>query len=173
MKRLAWARLDTEGRDEAEVERRGGATVVRGRSEEPRFAMAYGLRYDAAWRCLEAEVTDLRAGNTVHLAREGRGWRENGTPRPDLDGCEDVDLGCTPFTNTPPLLRHAQARDFEMEVVHVRMPPLHAVRARQRYEDLGAGRVRYQGLDTGFETVLEVDAERFVTHYPGFFRRVG
>ena len=175
MRRLAWARLDTNGRDEAEVVRTEDGIVVSGRSTEPRYDLSYRLHYDAEWNVREAEARDLRTGQRLRLFRDGEAWLEETAPRPDLLGCTTVDLGCTPFTNTPPLLQVALApkATLELEVAHLLpLPRLHAVRARQRYTNLGGGRVRYEGLDTGFEAVLTLDVDGWVQEYPGLFRRV-
>jgi hypothetical protein len=52
------------------------------------------------------------------------------------------------------------------------VPSLEISRSGQRYEPIQAGRVRYVGLDDGFTAELDLDADGFVTHYPGLASRV-
>ncbi|MGH2800799.1 MAG: putative glycolipid-binding domain-containing protein, partial [Thermoleophilaceae bacterium] len=53
----------------------------------------------------------------------------------------------------------------------VDVPSLEVSRSRQRYEPIGARRVRYVGLDDGFTAELDLDADGFVLHYPGLAGR--
>ncbi|MEU1288187.1 putative glycolipid-binding domain-containing protein [Kitasatospora sp. NPDC005856] len=115
---------------------------------------------------------DLRRGETT-----GR-WSVDGTERPDLDGALDRDLGLSPLTDTPPVLRHAlHRRPGERHVLtaRIRVPDLVVVPSRQtcthlrRHQDAGAT-VRYTCGDHHAD--LRLDADGLVTDYPGLAHRL-
>ncbi|HET7034708.1 MAG TPA: putative glycolipid-binding domain-containing protein [Thermomicrobiaceae bacterium] len=141
----------------------------------------FRLETDAAWRArrLHAEAP-YPAGARLSLASDGAGhWVDDaGQALPELDGCYDVDIAATPFTNTLPVRRLglAEGQSAEISVVYVGIPELRPRPARQRYTWLRAtadGAVyRYEGLETGFSVDLAVDRDGIVLDYPGIWRRV-
>jgi hypothetical protein len=113
------------------------------------------------------------------LEADGRGhWLADGRPAPTLEGCIDVDLAATPFTNTLPIRRLALAPGDEARVlaVWVGAPGLDLEVLDQRYRRLepagGLDRYRYTVPRSAFEAELSVDDEGLVHHYAGLARRV-
>ncbi|HYS06949.1 MAG TPA: putative glycolipid-binding domain-containing protein [Candidatus Dormibacteraeota bacterium] len=102
-----------------------------------------------------------------------------GTALTDLDGCIDLDIAATPFTNTLPIrrlgLRPGGAAD--VEVVYIAVPDLRVSRVRQRYcclrAEKGCGVYLYENLQNGFRAELPVDADGLVLDYPEQWRRRG
>ena len=96
---------------------------------------------------------------------------------PELDGCIDVDISATPFTNTLPIRRLGlePGESEELAVTYVRVPELLVGAERQRYSCLEAqanGELyRFEALPSGFTAELPIDAEGLVIDYPGLFRR--
>jgi len=101
----------------------------------------------------------------------------NGAPRPDLAGCEDVDLMATPYTNTPPLAAHplAPGEERTLRVAWVRFPDLEVQAVEQQYKRLdsgtGAKRYRYRNFASGFVGELSADDEELVVAYGPWVRR--
>ena len=97
----------------------------------------------------------------------------NGAHRTDLDGCLDVDLGCTPFTNTLPIRRLqldvGDAADVTSATVDVET--LGVVPVRQRYHRVGARRYRSPNLDSGVDVEFAIDEYGLVHDYPDACRR--
>jgi hypothetical protein len=94
---------------------------------------------------------------------------------PSLDGCLDVDLSATPFTNTLPIrrLNWQPGQSVELRMVYVDVPSLHLSVYPQRYTCLDAsGRFRFEALRSDFTADLTVDLDGLVVDYPGLFRRV-
>ena len=106
---------------------------------------------------------------------EGRGDRRGLA----LDGCVDIDIYPSPFTNTLPMRRLTDAvvgRPVAMDVAWVVLPGLTIQAARQEYTlleraDAGA-RWRFRGLDSDFVAEIDVDRNGVVLDYPGIARRV-
>jgi uncharacterized protein len=176
---LAWAALECAGlehvmtrADESGFRADGQLVMV----QDGPFRVRYLLECDAGWRftTLTITVTDSGRERTLQLAvaADGR-WQADGKPRPDLDGCIDIDINCTPLTNTLPIrrLRWASGASHDLSVAFVSVPDL-AVRAvSQRYTQLEPRLYRYQS--GAFRADLPVDGDGFVLDYPGCWTRVG
>jgi hypothetical protein len=144
------------------------------------FRIGYEIRCDGRWRVREVRATapDLERP-VLELLADGEGhWkRGDGEPVPELDGCIDVDVSATPFTNTLPTRRLGlePGESEEVAVAYVRVPELLVGPETQRYGCLEArgsgGLYRFEALPSGFTAELPVDADCLVIDYPGLFRR--
>lgn len=143
--------------------------------------LRYEIRVDAGWRVREADI-DIWAPELrqLKLRSDGCGrWTDaTGGQLDQLDGCIDIDITATPFTNTLPIrrIRLEPGESEEISVAYVRIPELSVEPEKQRYTCLEKGcdgsLYRYEGLDTGFVTTLPVDPDGLVLDYPGIFRRL-
>src|SRR6266571_1279594 len=143
----------------------------------------YRLRCDgsACVRGAQLRLWQEGAERRLDLQADGAGrWADGaGTVLTDLDGCIDLDIAATPFTNTLPIrrlgLRPGGAAD--VEVVYIAVPDLRVSRVRQRYSCLraekGCGVYLYENLQNGFRAELPVDADGLVLDYPEQWRRRG
>ena len=152
-------------------------TVLAVHEGEP-LRLDYALQLDAQWRSLELSVQQTWRGQHTRLvlARDDDDtWQQDGQPAPHLAGCQDVDLGLSPLTNTPPIRRlMLEGRDEgEFAMAWVRFPGPTVERAPQRYRRLGESRWRYEGVGTGFTATLDVDAAGFVVTYGDIWARAG
>lgn len=144
------------------------------------FRISYEIRCDGRWRVREVRVaTPDSERPVIELLANGEGrWNGRGAePLPELDGCIDVDISATPFTNTLPIRRLGlePGQSEELVVTYVRVPELLVGPERQRYGCLEAqvegGLYRLEALPSGFTAELPVDADGLVIDYPGLFRR--
>lgn len=115
-----------------------------------------------------AHVRDYRGFGQRQLAltRDARGsWTLDGAPARHLRGCTDVDLGCTPATNTLPIrrLRLPVGTSSTVHAAWVRFPELSVERAAQTYTRLDEFTYRY--ASGGFEGELVVDDDGVVAAY--------
>lgn len=144
----------------------------------------YRVEADAAWRTrmvqLEVQYPESRV---LQLDGDGDGhWRRDGQSAREFDGCFDVDIQVTPFTNTLPIRRLGlgPGEKAHIRVVYLALLPAFALRpAAQRYTCLRryaqAGSYRYEGIfrnSVNFAAELPVDSDGVVYDYPGQFRRV-
>ena len=106
----------------------------------------------------------IRRGTILERASDGR-WAVDGVDAPHLDGCTDVDLGCSPATNTLPLRRLGLevGASRTIRAAWVRFPELTVAAADQSYTRLGEHRYRY--ASGGYAAELTVDDLRLVTSY--------
>jgi uncharacterized protein len=143
------------------------------------FRLTYRLTWDDAWRVREAELTVATDKGTRSLSLEADGgghWRHRrGEPINDLDGCVDIDIWPTPFTNSFPIRRAKLAigerREFRMAWIFAPDLTMHA--QQQAYTRLADRLYLFENLDgSGFRAELPVDEGGIVLDYPRFFRRV-
>jgi uncharacterized protein len=144
------------------------------------FRIHYEIRCDERWRVREVRVATPDSERPVlELLADGEGhWkRRGGELVPELDGCIDVDISATPFTNTLPIRRLGlePVESEELTVTYIRVPELLVGPERQLYgcleEQADGGLYRFEALPSGFTAELPVDAEGLVIDYPGLFRR--
>ncbi|MBO3275403.1 putative glycolipid-binding domain-containing protein [Pseudomonas schmalbachii] len=143
------------------------------------YQLEYSLRWDAEWHLREAllRVESESASDELHLLADGLGhWQTaDGTVLAELDGCLDIDIWPTPFTNTFPIrrLNLEDGQHAELDVVFLEAPRLKPRRMRQGYTRRDASHYLYQNLEgSGFQAVLEVDEQGLVIDYQGLFQRV-
>jgi uncharacterized protein len=149
--------------------------VVIGERDGRSFGVSYQIECDAAWR---VRVLDLRMtdGRALSLRSDGDGhWRSGaGEKLPEFDGCIDIDLASTPFTNTLPIRRLALPAGgrAELSMVYVPFDDLFPVVDRQIYTAVKPGaHYLYEAADGSFAAELEVDTDGLVTDYPTLFLR--
>ena len=135
----------------------------------------YRVLTDRSGLTTAAHVRDLRGfeTRTVVLERTAKGaWTVDGAPARGLRGCTDVDLGCSPSTNTLPIrrLRLAIGAERTIQVAWVRFPELTVVKAAQSYTRLDEYTYRYTSGD--FSAELTVDDDGLVGEYADW-RRTG
>jgi hypothetical protein len=145
------------------------------------WSIGYRIALDAGFFTLRAVVVgrsqDGSRSVTLEQPSHGR-WLVDGAPAPHLDGCLDVDLESSAFTNAFPVrrlrLRSGQAADAP--AAYVRAPDLRVERLEQRYARLDAdgpgGRYSYASPAFGLFCEIGYDERGVVLVYPGIARRV-
>ena len=128
----------------------------------------YRILTDAAGLTSAVSVRDLRGfeQRTLALARDAKGnWTVDGAPVRALKSCTDVDLGCSPATNTLPIrrLRLAVGASHTIRAAWVRFPELVVEKAAQTYTRLDEFTYRY--ASGTFEAELTVDDDGLVAGY--------
>lgn len=178
---LRWRPLEGEGLEHLVLEPHADRIEIRFVAIGERGGVPYGARYrivcDPAWRATEFGVSTAdNRGLALFSPAPGRWVDAVGDALAAFDGCLDIDLAATPFTNTLPIRRLDLAPAMgrvEMEMVYVPFDTLRPFRDGQRYTCLEAGRLyRYEAADRSFAAEIAVDEDGLVTDYPGLFRRV-
>jgi len=149
-------------------------TVLGGEHDVP-VRVEYRVLADQQGLTTAAHVRDLRGfeQRTIALTRDVKGnWTVDGKAVRGLKGCTDVDLGCSPSTNTLPIrrLRLAIGASHTIKAAWLRFPELTVVKADQTYTRLDEFTWRY--ASGTFSAELTVDEEGLVTEYAAW-RRTG
>ncbi|HYH91622.1 MAG TPA: putative glycolipid-binding domain-containing protein [Candidatus Saccharimonadales bacterium] len=133
----------------------------------------YRVLADGAGVTTAVHVRDLRGFDQRVLTaeRSAKGaWTVDGSPAKKLKGCSDIDLGCSPSTNTLPIrrLRLAVGASSTIQVALVRFPELEVVKVAQTYSRLDEYTYRFSS--GGFSAELTVDDDGLVAAYADWQR---
>jgi uncharacterized protein len=181
---VGWAALQWPGIEHVVVSAGESGYSAEGQlvmAERGLATVRYSLTCDPDWRfrTVTVSVTSAAGQNALTLTRaDDGGWLANGRPRPDLGGCDDIDINCTPLTNTLPIRRldWSAGEAYDIDVAYISVQELEVRKARQRYTELGRGTTREPAFryEAGsFQADLTVDTDGFVLDYPGIWRRIG
>ena len=155
--------------------------VVIGVEEGEAFRIRYQVHCGLNWRVRRVVIQSLEEDeHTLRFVSDGQGrWTDrSGLHVPALDGCVDVDITATPFTNTLPIRRLGlvPGASAEIRVLYCILPQMYVRAEPQRYTCLEAGSdggtYRFESLSDGFTAEIRVDADGLVEDYPGLFTRV-
>jgi hypothetical protein len=182
---ISWTPLWNEGREGVGLEHlllseRSADSIVLAFDDQQRpFRLAYRLTWDDSWTLLTADLTvdTERESRSLALRPDGRGlwFHQNGAPIGELDGCVDIDIWPTPFTNSFPIRRESMAVGERREflIAWVFAPDLSVQPQRQAYTRTADRHYLFESLDgSGFRVDLSVDEDGIVLDYPAYFRRV-
>lgn len=144
------------------------------------WSVGYDVTVDSDWSTVSARVSSLTAVGTGDLTlrrdTDGR-WTVKGEPRPELDGCLDVDLESSAVTNTLPLhrLELVPGAGADVPAAFVRADDLRVERLEQRYTlvEVLPERllVRYESSTFDFACDLEYDTSGLILQYPSIASR--
>ena len=177
-RRVAWRRSDEIETDEhcTLIVRDSGLSLVGtvlGAEGGVPVRIEYRVLTDGAGLTTATHVRDLRGFETRTLAleRDTKGnWTVDGRTARALKGCTDVDLGCSPSTNTLPIrrLRLAAGKSTTIKAAWIRFPELLVVKAAQTYTRLDD--VTWRFASGTFESELTVDDDGLVAVYADWRR---
>ncbi|PSL37326.1 hypothetical protein CLV49_0933 [Labedella gwakjiensis] len=141
-----------------------------------RWSVGYDVTVDHSWTTVSAHASTLTAQGrrelTLTRSPEGR-WDADGEPRPDLDGCLDVDFESSAVTNTLPLhrLEFVEGVGIDVPAAFVRADDLRVERLEQRYTLLDNSPdsllFHYESSTFAFSCELRYDRAGLVVEYPG------
>ncbi|MBI2466831.1 MAG: putative glycolipid-binding domain-containing protein [Candidatus Rokubacteria bacterium] len=176
---ILWRRLDQPGHESARLLSRDASwhlagTAVFAHDGQP-CRLDYLVVCDPEWRTVSATVAGWVGAETIQAALSvdaARRWRLNGTERPEVAGCIDLDLNFSPSTNLLPIRRLGLAvgEGAEVRAAWFGFPSFTLEPLDQRYRRTGVGTYRYESAGGRFVTEIEVNAAGFVTRYPGFWQ---
>lgn len=140
------------------------------------WSVRYTLKLDAGWTARSARVVGRsRSGaHETRLVGDRSGvWRVDGAPAAELDGCPDIDLEGSAFTNALPVHRLGLGvgQSADAPAAYVRALDLSVERLEQRYARLedegGHARYAYESPALDFRCVLVYDEHGLLLDYPG------
>ena len=171
---VRWQTWDGEGDETVTLRWENEGWTALG--EVTRERVSYVIRLSATWQIRQFLLFRDQDEPDLWLGTDGSGrWGEmNGAHRPDLDGCTDIDLHATPFTNSIPIRRlQLDSGDAaEISAALIDVDTLGVIPVQQRYEHLPTGEWRKVHVKTGTAIDFRVDRYGLVHDEPDRFRRV-
>lgn len=175
---ILWRRLDQPGHEAARLTAEDPGwhltgTAVFAYSRQP-CRLDYLVVCDSRWQTLSTEVRGWVGAETVTVelsADSARRWRFNGTERPEVAGCSDVDLNFSPSTNLLPIRRLDLriGQEAKVRAAFLRFPEFTLEPLEQLYRRLDVATYRYESAGGRFVVDLQVNAVGLVVRYPGFW----
>ncbi|MDJ1431190.1 putative glycolipid-binding domain-containing protein [Halostagnicola sp. A-GB9-2] len=157
-------------------------SVVIGSVDGASFRLHYEVECDRQYHVQRVNIATLgRKSESITLRADGGGkWADGqGEEVSALNGCIDVDISVTPFSNTLPIrrLKLDQNESAEVQIAYITVPELRIEAVSQRYTcldpiDENGGLYRYESISSGFTAELPVDSDGLIIDYPGLFDRV-
>ncbi|MBA2679099.1 MAG: putative glycolipid-binding domain-containing protein, partial [Ktedonobacteraceae bacterium] len=113
-------------------------SVVLGVQDQKPFRVHYEIQCTSRWELRTVHVSVLSdVSQSLHLFTDGAGsWTtQGGEAFPLLEGCLDVDLSITPFTNTLPIRRLALQPGMAttLAMAYIALPHMQIKVTKQRY----------------------------------------
>lgn len=140
------------------------------------FGIHYMIELDTKWQTQHFLISDLNnPDNVIELYSDGKGkWFDRDEAVNPLEGCIDIDITLTPFTNTLPLrrLNPAEGKRTLIEVVYIKVPEFTFEKCQQCYTKLGNHRYLFEHVTNNFKAELQVDKDLMVMDYPDLFKRL-
>ncbi len=175
-----WRPVEGEGLEHLVLNAVPGGYSVRshviGENEGKRHAFFYAIDLDEGWRVRSFSIEAVDGRSRSYLSPAPGRWLDGeGKPLAVFDGCVDIDLSFTCFTNSLPVRRTEFARGEAREFAMLWMPSdtLDPFVDGQRYTCREPGRrFHYAATDGAFEAEIAFDEFGLVSDYPGLFRRV-
>jgi hypothetical protein len=152
------------------------ASTIVGSYGEYIYSLDYHIHTDSFWATRSLELRYRCNGPDVYILLEGDGqgrWMLNGQKAGQFQGCTDVDISLTPFTNTLPINRLIMAphQVSQIRVIYIDVLGGQIRPVDQKYTRLSHSRYFYENVPNDFSAELEVDALGLVADYPGLFVR--
>lgn len=176
---VRWRPLDATGLEHLELAEGPTAIVARSVLIGSRKGIQFGLHYEVelapnwSFRALRLERAD---GPRLELYSDGEGnWTDGQHLQlSELDGCIDIDISGSPFTNTLPIrrTRFTPGEPARFTMAWIPLDTLEPVADEQIYTLLDNGRYLYESSEGSFKAELDVDEDGLVTYYPTLFERV-
>jgi uncharacterized protein len=138
--------------------------------------VTYRILSDTNWVVKHLYIMNHSLGKTLSLSsyEDGCWFDDNGKEIQSLRGAIDIDISCTPFTNSIPINRLAWIPDEPklFEMVYVSAHDLTFKKVKQMYTRINDEEIRTFHYRSGsFESPVIVDKNGFVLEYPELFIR--
>ncbi len=178
---LVWKRLDQAAVEYCRVWPATDQILVTaditGLDERTPFHVHYEITLHTNWQVQAVHVhcVSLQGEARIRLTKTDSGWHhEKGALLPAFQHCQDIDISLSPLTNTLPINRLSlpQGESRELEVLYLDLPQGDCRVDKQRYTHLDRQQYRYEGLSTGFTSLIEINPAGFVVNYPGLWTLV-
>ena len=177
---VSWQGIENQSIETLSLTTSGVGTLakstIQGTIDSQLFTINYAITTNTAGETTRVQISTRFKDREEHLKLESNGngsWILNGEPAPQLNGCIDVDLPVTPYTNTLPIKRlHLPVgEEAIIKVVYLDVLAGNTEPVAQKYRRISEFGYHYENIPNDFEADIEVDGLELVTFYPQLFTR--
>lgn len=178
-KQFIWKGNETIENFQIEKHRDGykAKSIVNGILKEAPLLIAYEVEISKNWEVEKVQITSLlndKENIVLQSDKNGRWIDQSAQHKIEFDGCIDIDISVTPFTNTLPIKRLGDRLEkrTRLEVLYFNLSEWKIRKVEQYYTKINQNLFRYEGVFRNFEADLPVDDNQFVLSYPSLFERL-
>lgn len=151
------------------------STII-GHYKEKIYRVEYLIKTNQNWETVYLEINCRHNDHTQSIKLEGSGkgkWMNSGEKVDQFDGCIDIDISLTPFTNTLPIRRLglSQNQTQEIRVIYFDLLEQQISPVSQRYTCLSNTEYYYENVPNDFDATIQVDKSGLMVDYPSLFIR--
>lgn len=180
IKNILWKGIDTESLEYCSIYYKDVITVrssIIGHHQYLPFKMDYEIELTKDWviNAFLIRSSLFNMDQTLSLKHDGYGrWFGEGKEWKNLEGCTDIDISVSPFTNSLPVnrLKSSVSESQVVNVVYIDIPEFRISREQQLYTRLDKNSYRFTNDSGDFTADIQMDNDGLVVHYPGLFDRV-
>ncbi|WP_340066659.1 putative glycolipid-binding domain-containing protein [Ascidiimonas aurantiaca] len=152
-------------------------STVNGILESQPILMEYQIIINRDWVVKEVEIKSLLGElNKITLKSDlnGKWYDVENQEISELNGCIDIDISITPFTNTLPIKRLGNSLEqrTKITVLYFDIKNWEYKKVKQYYTKLTDNLYKYEGVFRNFVADIPIDNSGFVTTYPKLFKRL-
>jgi len=149
-------------------------SIITGQVNNGAIKVSYKILTDTLWATyfVEINVVSGRNEKKILLEKEGTYWLVNNAIDHRFDGCLDIDISLTPFTNTLPIRRLVFDGQLSnrIEVIYIDIIADVIMPVRQYYTKISDSVYLYENEKSTFKAELKTDPYGLVIEYPKLFR---
>jgi uncharacterized protein len=149
-------------------------SIITGQVNNQAIKILYKILTDTLWTTYFVEINVIFGGHkkTLLLEKKGAYWLVNNMIDRRFDGCVDIDISLTPFTNTLPIRRLAFNGQLSnrIEVIYIDIIADIIMPVRQYYTKISDSVYLYENEKSTFKAELKTDSYGLVIEYPKLFR---
>ncbi len=178
---IQWRQIDGSGEEQASISRVNQGYLLVGQIacqiEGQAVTVHYQIHTNVGWETEDVQV-DVQSGeekNRLHLmVDELQRWWDGDEEIGVLAGCQDVDLQISPMTNTLVInrLEIPIGESCLVTAAWIHFPDLALQPLSQCYTRLSEYLYRYESLQSGFTSEIEVDSHGLVIKYGEIWEKV-
>ncbi|HSR18393.1 MAG TPA: putative glycolipid-binding domain-containing protein [Ignavibacteriaceae bacterium] len=152
------------------------SSVIIGMYNKEIYRVEYFIKTNEIWETLffELKIQLYNNKNVFSYKSDGKGnWTLLEKPANEFNGCTDIDIPLTPFTNTLPInrlnLNINESRVIKVIYIDVLNSEIKPV--QQKYSRMTEAKYKFENVPNDFEAVITVDESGFVVDYHELFER--
>jgi hypothetical protein len=152
------------------------SSVIVGKYGSILYRVEYHIKTNPDWETQYVQINSRHSNRETKLRLHKYSkdkWISEGQTILQFDGCIDVDIALTPFTNTLPInrLKPGLNETQEVRVIYFDLLKQQVKAVQQQYTRIDELKYHYENIPNDFEADITVDENGLVVDYPTLFKR--
>ena len=151
-------------------------SIILGAYQDIIYQVSYKIQTNLYWETVSFDVKAQLNKDLfeLHCSSDGKGnWVADEKAIEAWEGCIDIDIPLTPFTNSLPInrLQLPAFQEKTIKVVYIDILERQVKVLQQKYTKLSKLNYHYENVPNDFEATITVDDSGLVRYYPQLFER--